>query len=196
MEFQIALVGKSSIEEQFKTCIAVAEKPKTLRTLSEDLGVEDDATEEKEIKEILPFPNMEASILDKIIDWRTYHLSEEEPDLDKPHPDAKDGATRIMRKLKTVEKKWCAGVPEIQDDGFWAMLDLLQAANYLHTPGLIKLISKEVAKRIHNEKNETWAEIKTPEEIRQVFHIVNDLDDEDEEKDGSNESKKKKTEEK
>merc|ERR1712234_51881 len=99
----------------------------------EDLGVEDDATEEEEIKEILPLPNMEAFILDKIIDWCTDHLNEEEPDLDKPHPDAKDGATRIMRKLT------------------------------------------EVAKRFYHEKDETWTEIKTPEEIRQVFHLVNDL---------------------
>ena len=38
--------------------------------------------------------------------------------------------------------------------------------------------------------------MKTPEEICQVFHIVTDLDNEDEEKDGSNESKKKTMEEK
>jgi len=192
----IKITLQSSDGEQFKTDIAVAKKSKTLRTMLEDLGVEDDATEEEEIKEILPLPNMEAFILDKIIDWCTDHLNEEEPDLDKPHPDAKDGATRIMRKLTEVEKKWCAGVPEIQEDGCWAMLDLLQAANYLHIPGLIELTSMEVAKRFYNEKNESWTEIKTPEEIRQVFHIVNDLDDEDEDKDGSNESKKKKTEEK
>ena len=69
----------------------------------EDFGVEEDTAEDNEIKEILPLPNMEAFVLDKIIDWCTQHLDEEEPDLDKPHPDAKDGATSIMRPLTENE---------------------------------------------------------------------------------------------
>jgi S-phase kinase-associated protein 1 len=180
----ILITLQSSDGEQFKTDINVAKKSKTLRTMLEDLGVEEDAGED-EIKEILPLPNMEAFILDKIINWCKDHLTEEEPDLDKAHPDAKDGATRVMRPLTEVEKKWCDGIPEIQEDGAWAMLDLLQSANYLHIPGLIELTSMEVAKRFYNESQTEekykWKDIKTPEEIRQIFKIVNDLEDEDEE---------------
>ena len=48
-----------------------------------------------------------------------------------------------MHKFTEIEKKWCAGVPEIQEDGCWAMLDQLQAGNYLHISDFIDLTSKE-----------------------------------------------------
>jgi len=76
------------------------------------------------------------------------------------------------------------------------MIDLLQTANYLHILGLVEHIRMEVAKCLYNEKNESLREIKTPEELCKVFHIVNDLEYKDEDKDGANESKKKKIEEK
>ena len=91
---KIAITLQSSDGEQFKTDIAVAKKSKTLRTMLEDLGVEEDTAEDNEIKEISPLPNMKGFVLDEIIDWFTQHLDEKEPDLDKPHPDAKDYVPR------------------------------------------------------------------------------------------------------
>lgn len=45
------------------------------------------------------------------------------------------------------------------------MLDQLLAANYLQIPCLIDLNSVEVAKRFYCKNNETWTEIKSPEEF-------------------------------
>ena len=63
--------------------------------------------------------------------------------------------------------------------------------NYPYIPSNIEFIFIDVAKRFYNKKSDTWTEIKNLEEICQVFHIANGLEDEWEEKEGSNKSKKK-----
>ena len=62
----IKITLQSSDGEQFKTDIAVAKKSKTLGNMIEDLGIEEYAAEDEEIKDILPLPNMEAFILEKL----------------------------------------------------------------------------------------------------------------------------------
>ena len=52
---KITITLQSSDGEQFTTDIAVAKKSKTLRTMLEDIGVEEDVAEENEIKEISTF---------------------------------------------------------------------------------------------------------------------------------------------
>ena len=53
---------------------------------------------EEEIKEILPLPNMEELMVDKIIGWCTDHLNEEEPDLDSLLYSADDFSNHQNRK--------------------------------------------------------------------------------------------------
>ena len=177
--FECKITLQSTDGEVSNTDIAVAKKFKTLWTLLEDLGLEYDATEEEEI-----------------IVWCTDHLNEEEPDLEKLHPDANDGNTRIMRKVIEVEKKWSAGVSR---DSRRRLFDNVRSARSYQLSSYTRshwINWYDVANRFYNEKTKTRTEMKTPEEIRKVFHIMNDLDDEDKEKNGSNESKKKKTEKK
>ena len=42
----------------------------------------------------------------------------------------------------------------------------------------------------YSKKNKIWTDIKTPEEIPYVIHLINDLEDDDEDKDGANENRK------
>ena len=50
--------------------------------------------------------------------------------------------------------------------------------NYPYIPSNIEFIFIDVAKRFYNKKSDTWTEIKNLEEICQVFHIANGLEDE------------------
>jgi len=67
-KMSIKITLQSSDENQFKTDIAFAKKWKRLPTMFEDLGVEDEATEQDEIEEISSLPFVAALIWEQIID--------------------------------------------------------------------------------------------------------------------------------
>ena len=68
----------------------------TIRTMLEDLGVEA-SNEEDEVKEVLPFPNIDSEVLKKVIDWCEQHKNDPEPEKEK---ESKDGE----RKQKQIVK--------------------------------------------------------------------------------------------
>lgn len=149
---------QSSDGEIFKVELEVAKKSKTIRTMLEDLGIET-TSEEEEIKEILPLPNVNAMILKKVIDWCEHHKNEPEPP--EEEPDRRNGE-RIQRQIYDLEE-WDAEFVKV-DKGI--IFEIIIAANYLHIQGLIDMTCMTVAKMLKG---------KTPEQIREEFNIVNDF---------------------
>merc|ERR1712066_358747 len=163
---------QSNDGEPFKVDLAVAKKSKTISTMLQDLGVEEKETDEEEIKEILPLPNIQAYHLQKVIDWCEQFVNEPEPS-DEPDPEAKDGATKVIRDLDKWETDFIKEISPIDEKGCSALFDVIIAANYLHIQGLLNLTTMEVARMMKD---------KTPEQIRQHFVIENDLEDDDKDK--------------
>ena len=64
----------------------------------EDLGIEFDS-DNGEVQEMLPLPNINSIILKKVIDWCRYHVNDEEP-MEEDHGESKYTAQRNNKKLK------------------------------------------------------------------------------------------------
>ena len=58
---------QSSDGEIFKVDVEIAKQSNTIKTMLEDLGMDEDE------EEIVPLPNVNAAILKKVITWATYH---------------------------------------------------------------------------------------------------------------------------
>ncbi|KAM7273807.1 hypothetical protein ACFE04_028471 [Oxalis oulophora] len=97
------------------------------------------------------FPNVTATILAKVIEYC------------KKHSAANDSTDRNLLK------SWDADFVNVDQE---TLFDLIMAANYLKIQSLLDLTCQTVANMIRG---------KTPEEIRQTFHIQNDYTPEEEE---------------
>lgn len=58
---------QSSDGEIFEVEVEVAKSSVTIKTMLEDLGMDDDEDE------VVPLPNVNSTILKKVIQWATYH---------------------------------------------------------------------------------------------------------------------------
>ena len=107
----------------------------------------------------MPLPNVESSILEKVIDWCQKHK-------DDPIPKEEDLNEDSVDKIE----KWDEDFFKVDEK---LVCDLILAANYLDIKGLMNLGCMIVAKNIRGKK--------TAEEIRKEFNIKNDLTPEEEE---------------
>jgi S-phase kinase-associated protein 1 len=144
---------KSSDGETFSVDVDVAKASVTIKTMLEDLGIEDDD------QEVVPLPNVNSTILKKVIAWAEYHK-------DDPPPPGEDEENR-ERRTDDVSQ-WDQDFLKV-DQG--TLFELIQAANYLDIKGLLDVTCKTVANMIKG---------KTPEEIRKTFNIKNDFTPEEE----------------
>merc|ERR1712213_176302 len=64
---------QSSDGETFPVDVDIARQSVTIRTMLEDLGMEE------EEDEVVPLPNVNAAILKKVIQWSTYHKDDPPP---------------------------------------------------------------------------------------------------------------------
>jgi len=138
---------RSSDGEVFPVDYDVAKVSMTLKTMVENLGLEEDD------EEIVPLPNINSEILKKVIEWATYHKD------DPPLPE----------DYETLEKRTddiCAWDAEFLTLEQSTLFELILAANYLDIRGLLVVTCKTVANMIKG---------KTPEEIRTTFNIRNDF---------------------
>lgn len=143
---------QSCDNEIFSIDIEIAKCSSTIKTMVEDLGL-DEADEE-----IVPLPNVNAAILRKVIQWATYHkddpLITEDEEKEKRTDDISSWDVEFLKL----------------DQG--TLFELILAANYLDIKGLLDVTCKTVANMIKG---------KTPEEIRKTFNIRNDFSPEEEE---------------
>ena len=145
---------QSSDGEIFKVDVEIAKQSVTIKTMLEDLGM-DDAGEE----EVVPLPNVNAAILKKVIQWAQYHKD------DPPPPEDDENKEKRTDEISS----WDSDFLKV-DQG--TPFELILAAKYLDIKGLLDVTCKTVANMIKG---------KTPEEIRKTFNIKNDFTPSEEE---------------
>ena len=106
-----------------------------------------------EDEEAIPLPNVNATILKKVISWCTHHKD------DSPPPEDDENREKVTDDISTWDMEFLK-----VDQG--TLFELILAANYLDIKGLLDVTCKTVANMIKS---------KTPEEIRKTFNIKNDF---------------------
>jgi len=138
---------QSSDGEVFDTDEQIAKCSGTIKTMLEDCGMEEGEDA------VVPLPNVNSAILRKVLQWANYHK-------DDPVPLEDD---ENKEKRTDDISSWDADFLKV-DQG--TLFELILAANYLDTKGLLDVTCKTVANMIKG---------KTPEEIRKTFNIKNDF---------------------
>jgi len=149
---------KSCDEKLFVVDVEAAKMSGTIKTMFEDLGIGSSNVSE-EIKEVLPIPNCDSEVLQKVIDWCDHHKDDIESEKDL-HESKED-----TYELNEWDKEYIESVNTINDKGQSMIFDLIIAANYLNIPGLNDLAVTEVAKMMRG---------KSQDEIRDLFKLKND----------------------
>ena len=119
---------QSSDGEVFSVDVEIAKQSVTIKTMLEDLGMEDG-------DEVVPLPNINAAILKKVIQWSTYHKD------DPPQPEAESTNDIIS---------WDSDFLKV-DQG--TIFELTLAANYLDIKGLLDVTCKTVANNMIKGKS-------------------------------------------
>lgn len=112
-----------------------------------ELGMGDDD------EEAIPLPNVNATILKKVIQWCTHHKD------DSPPPEDDENREKVTDDISTWDMEFLK-----VDQG--TLFELILAANYLDIKGLLDISCKTVANMVKG---------KSPEEIRKTFNIKNDF---------------------
>jgi len=144
---------QSSDQELFTVDVQIARCSLTIKTMLEDLGMEEGE------EEIIPLPNVNSAILRKVILWATHHKD------DAPITEDDENKEKRTDDISS----WDADFLKV-DQG--TLFELILAANYLDIKGLLDVTCKTVANMIKG---------KTPEEIRKTFNIKNDFNPAEEE---------------
>ena len=103
---------QSSDGEVFPVDVEIAKQSVTIKTMLEDLGMDDDD------EEVVPLPNVNAAILKKVIQWATYHKD------DPPLPEDDENKEKRTDDICS----WDADFLKV-DQG--TLFELILAANYL-----------------------------------------------------------------
>ena len=144
---------QSSDGEVFEVDVEIAKASVTIKTMLEDLGMDEDE------EEVVPLPNVSSTILRKVIQWATYHK-------DDPTPQEED---ETKEKRTDDIPSWDADFLKV-DQG--TLFELILAANYLDIKALLDVTCKTVANMIKG---------KSPEDIRKQFNIPCDFNPAEEE---------------
>lgn len=128
----------------------VAERSILIKNMLEDCGPIDQA---------IPIPNVNGSVLAKVIEWCEHHKND-------PAPTADDETD--SRKKSTDIEEWDQKFMQVDQE---MLFEIILAANYLDIKPLLDVGCKTVANMIKG---------KSPEEIRKTFNIQNDFTPEEE----------------
>ena len=136
--------------EVFPVDIEVAKMSDTIKTMMDDLGIEDGK------EELVPIPNVDGPVLKMVIEWAKHHK-------DNPHPvEYAESKGKFGRNIPEWDKKFL----NVSQD---VLFDLILAADYLDVKGLLDVACQSVANMIKG---------KSPEDIRKLLNIKKDLDSE------------------
>jgi S-phase kinase-associated protein 1 len=139
----------SSDNEEFKVEKDVAEKSVLIKNMLEDISDSDLP---------IPLPNVKGKILEKVIEWCTYHKDK-----------FKEYENEEGNFRNTEIDEWNLKYMEVDQE---TLFDIILSANYLDIKPLLDIGCKTVANMIKG---------KSAEEIRKRFNIVNDFTPEEEE---------------
>ncbi|ORX88891.1 putative negative regulator sulfur controller-3 [Basidiobolus meristosporus CBS 931.73] len=137
--------------KEFTTDKEVVQRSKVLRDMLEDVG---------ETDQPIPVPNVDSSVLEKVLEFCEYHRNDP---LDI-EDDSDDEGNKIDDILEWDRKFIQVDVEMLKQ--------LILASNYLDIKQLSDVSTKTAASLLKG---------KTPEEIRQLFGIENDFTPEEEE---------------
>ncbi|KAK2164025.1 hypothetical protein LSH36_70g05016 [Paralvinella palmiformis] len=84
---------QSSDGEVFEVEVEIAKQSVTIKTMLEDLGMEEDE------EEPVPLPNVNAAILKKVIQWCSYHKD------DPPPPEDDENKEKRTDDISSCERK-------------------------------------------------------------------------------------------
>ncbi|EEA24504.1 hypothetical protein TMatcc_007609 [Talaromyces marneffei ATCC 18224] len=147
MSGQVTLQSSDSVDITVER--AVAERSMLIKNLLEDLG---------ESEEPVPIPNVNESVLKKVIEWCTHHKND-------PQSTGEDDDNR--RRTTEIDE-WDQKFMQVDQE---MLFEIILAANYLDIKALLDVGCKTVANMIKG---------KSPEEIRKTFNIQNDFTPEEE----------------
>ncbi|RQM04900.1 hypothetical protein DH86_00002697 [Scytalidium sp. 3C] len=131
----------------------VAERSMLIKNMMDDLGEEAASTE-------VPIPNVNESVLKKVIEWCEHH---------KNDPPVSGDDDSDSRKKTTDIEEWDQKFMQVDQE---MLFEIILASNYLDIKPLLDVGCKTVANMIKG---------KSPEEIRKTFNITNDFTPEEEE---------------
>ncbi|XP_032306377.1 S-phase kinase-associated protein 1 isoform X2 [Drosophila ananassae] len=151
---------QSSDGEVFNIDSETAKCSSTIRNLIEDCGLE------SEENPLIPLPNVNSTILSKVLIWANHHRAEKAEKTEENS--GKDEASAVVRSSDVISA-WDAEFLTV-DQG--TLFELILAANYLDIKELLSVACMTVANMIKGH---------TAEEIRQTFHIPNDFSPSEEE---------------
>ena len=109
---------QSSDAENFKVDVKVASKSITIKTMLEDLGLEEDNAEIP-----VPLPNVDGKTLKKVIEWCTKHQDDDDQKIREIGNLKND--TNDEKKEETSEDGWTAGKLRIHKYFLKIILQLL-----------------------------------------------------------------------
>jgi S-phase kinase-associated protein 1 len=143
---------KSCDGKEFVLPEKVAKMSKTLGDLLHQLGSQD------KDEDAIPLSKISREVLERVVEWMIYHTENE--NVDEEHFVQNDGGkTAKIDEIYLWDREYVKR-------NYVNIFDIIQAANYLDIKDLLKLACRRVAKMLQG---------KTPEEIRIMFSIQNDL---------------------
>ncbi|KAH8682919.1 putative E3 ubiquitin ligase complex SCF subunit sconC [Tricladium varicosporioides] len=148
---QITLLSNDGIAVPVER--TVAERSMLIKNMLEDLG-------DGAITSDIPIPNVNESVLKKVIEWCEHHKND-------PPTTADDDSD--SRKKTTDIEEWDQKFMQVDQE---MLFEIILASNYLDIKPLLDVGCKTVANMIKG---------KSPEEIRKTFNITNDFTPEEEE---------------
>ncbi|KAH3732118.1 cytosolic glycoprotein FP21 [Pelomyxa schiedti] len=141
---------ESSESQVIEAPVEIAKMSVTIKNMLDDLG---------ETNAPIPLPNVTVKILNKVLEYCTYHHANPSPD---------DKRDEKERRLDDIAP-WDLEYTKVDQE---TLFQLILAANYLDIKPLLDLTCKTVALMMKG---------KTPAEIRKTFNILTPTPEEEEE---------------
>jgi len=117
---------QSSDGDTFDVDIEIAKQSATIKTMLEDLGMEDE-------DDVIPLPNVNSAIMKRVVTWCTHHKDDPAPPEDDEN-----------REKNTADiSSWDQDFLKV-DQG--TLFELILAANYLDIKGLLDVTCKNGCK--------------------------------------------------
>lgn len=136
--------------------VEVAKCFKTIKNMTDLTNVQDD--------EVIHISEVDATTLEKIVEWATHHKDDPEPLPEEPE-DNNVSYEKVSQNMAPWDREF------LRVDQA-TLFSLIVAANFLEIPALVALTCKTVANMIKG---------KTPAEIRKTFNIQYDFSSDEEE---------------